>query len=339
MHVVESLQQEDLLIELQENMETILNVNKEFREHLMSDLYDSSSTYISEQTDEFNEKFDQLISKAPSDALKKAHNEISSEIGKCIEKADEVVKVIDLKFAIFELEVEKILAVIKESLNSPLDESKKNEVIDEYKIHQPSIDGMGSEMLRDSELGLSNVKQCVDSITNVFPLFARSVTDDLKTNLQNLWSGFKSERDRLSTKIQEESLSHIREGLARMEEVSADEEIKQRIYDCEIESNHVVEAANVKFNEIIQELQLQINDFTKRFRLEGLTGDTYADLLDRYEEEMYDFNEILDSKATSAKELLSQLESDSILVPLTVKECVDDIVKLSEFSTGDKWEL
>lgn len=319
-------------------MDDILTVTDLLRESLLDKLFDSSSTYIREQTDVFNKNFNKLIRMAPNDVnLKEAHSKLSIGIEECMEKADGVSEVVNLKFKLsIEARVKKIMAAIDDSLAAPLDESKWIEAITDNDYHMPIIMETVTEMTSYSEYGFENVKTCVDSITQTITLYEKAITDDSEDVALNLLLDFQQKIFRLRSEIHEKSLSHIEAALASCKEHAKLEEMEQKIYDCAELSNNVVAVAHAKFIEITEELQRKTTDLIER--AEDMNVATIDDGDDLYNMYKIGFKETIDSLTASAEEILSGLERDSILVPNFVKSCVDAVVNSSQYSS-EKVEL
>ncbi|KAJ6638374.1 hypothetical protein Bhyg_11109 [Pseudolycoriella hygida] len=170
---------QEIMIRLRDHIKRVLEITFTIHERCMVHLHDSIEMLTSEQLADLNNALDQLNQSNTTDVQKRMILQLSKEIDrieKCLEKTDQVETILHENLLVFVTNVDTILARINNLLESPFDESKIDLVF-EY-LHNSGIYKIKNKLLRDCELGYSEVKRCVDVVTNFLPLFYQAAIDD-----------------------------------------------------------------------------------------------------------------------------------------------------------------
>lgn len=318
------------LNELQNYILTTLASAEELTTETTNAIYGLSSWYIENGLDEVG----QLLDIGPSDALITAHDTLSNEIKKCIDGIDMKINVAKNTFVEIEkrsnLVLDAIYKIRKESLSSEMDYSIEHVRHQFQSTVVPYLTEFLTELNSDSFSLPLSVKKCVESVTTIVPLFlkAEKQISEMESNFKLLWLSFVDEEKKLSTKIHDECTSYIKDGLEKVKELSIQREkynhIANTIIECRKEANDILEAADTKFTEILEESRRKYDDYFEDIELDGHTLESISDQSDDLIE---NYNYQLDSTTVSAmKVFLKELKQNSVLVPKSVKKCVKKCV-------------
>lgn len=327
------------LKDMQKYIETKLANIEELTTKTTKAMYGLSLLHVEEGLEEVNK----LLNIGSSDALITAHKELFKEVNKCIDDVNTNIHTTIAKFA----QIEEKVNLFSDAINRIRKESPEYEMdeVMEFlrQIYQSTIDPYITQLLtqlKDDSFSLPmKVKKCVEGLTMIVPLFLKSDKQitEMTSAFERLFQTFADEKNKLSTKINEECSFYILEGLKKVKELSTQrekyEQISSTITECQNEGTNFLKQVDTKFTEILDEAQRIAENSSKGINIHGPTLD---DMSDQYDDFMEDFKGQLDS--TTVKAFLKQLKQDSISVPKKVKKCVDEAV-YSLWASSVKLEL
>lgn len=321
------------LNEFQKHIEVKLDSAIFLKEDLTTGIRDLSLMFVREGLDELKK----LLNNDPDDEQLITHGKLSNKINDCVYEADAVVEQAIIKFA----EVEREIKLVLDAITSVKKDSDSDQLVNQLKeqyhsIVTPQITEFLTDLYSDSESVPENVKTCVESVTVLVPLYANIDTrfSELLSENEKLWSSVEDEKVELINKIHDECSSYILMGLGKAQQVpNVDVQTEKlnktvnKIFECGIESDNIIDAANTKFYNLVEEARRDISNIAKNTHIK-----INDEVSDQSDDSMNEVKEIFDSTNANLKTFSKELNENLVSVPLNVRKCIEEAVNLLQQS-------
>lgn len=314
---------------LQGDIKRTLERVKFEKNSLMTIMQDESLSYVLDGLENFGSN---------TASRTQAEDENSNKIKDCMNEADSTINAATIHFVEIVEKVNLFLDAIDEIKDDLLyfesvnGFDKSNDLKVKFNLTiAPTFENFLMKLASDSVSIALSVQICVERLLSIAPL-QHTINPQFNEMLQNIlivFEGVGNEMQNLMFKMQSDSVPHMIEGLNKVKilldigAIVRHDVISSKIKLCAIESDVIVNAANVQFLEIFKMANQIMDTFIANNKIE---------IIDKFSIKLKheSITKLLHSKIVPALEQFTiELKRNSNLGPLNVKKCIDQISNIA----------